>query len=94
MVDYDQDNQLVVVSEGTAPYRGAAAGANVAIQRRAVRVLEIQVSKIDPGDCEANRGGQAGAGALGSNFDPCQAVSAAGLPGPGGLPPSELGGVR
>ena len=94
MEDYNQDDQLVITSEGTAPYRGAAAGANVAIQRRAVRVLEIQVSKIDPGDCESSRGGQAGAGALGSNFDPCQAVSNLGLPGAGGVPPGENLGVH
>jgi hypothetical protein len=92
--DDDSDAALIVTSEGTAPYRGAAAGANVAIQRRAVRVLEIQVTKIDPGDCENSRGGQAGNGALGSNFDACQAVSAEGIPGPGGVAPNENSGVQ
>jgi hypothetical protein len=88
--DDDSDSRLIVTSEGTAPYRGAAAGGNVAIQRRAVRVLEIEVTKIDPGDCEANKGGQAGNGALGSNYDPCQAVDPKGLPGPGGVAPREV----
>jgi hypothetical protein len=88
--DDDSDSRLIVTSEGTAPYRGAAAGGNVAVQRRAVRVLEIEVTKIDPGDCEANKGGQVGNGALGSNYDPCQVVDPKGLPGPGGVAPREV----
>jgi Tfp pilus assembly protein PilX len=90
LADYANDDRLVVTAEGTAPYRGTAAGGNVAIQRRAVRVLEIDVSKINPGDCESDLGGQAGNSALGANYDPCAVVNAAGIPGAGGVAPTEV----
>jgi len=77
--DYDKDDQLVLTSEGTAPFVGAAAATDFAFRRRAVRVLEAELSKIDPNDCE-NRGGQAGNSPTGSGYDPCYAVNAGGLP--------------
>jgi len=77
--DYDFDDRLVITSEGTAPFVGAAAASDFAFRRRAVRVLEAEITKIDPNDCE-NRGGQAGNSPTGSGYDPCYAVNAAGLP--------------
>jgi hypothetical protein len=78
--DYSQDDKLTVTAEGSAPFVAAAAGTNYAVQNRAVRVLEIDVSKINANDCE-NLSGQAGNGPSGAGYDPCSAVNAQGLPG-------------
>jgi hypothetical protein len=43
-------------------------------------VLEISILKNDQNDCE-NRGGQTGNSPTGSGYDPCYAVTGAGLPG-------------
>jgi len=87
--DYAKDDQLVITSEGTAPFVGAAATTDFAFRRRAVRVLEAELSKVDPNDCE-NRGGQAGNGPTGSGYDPCYAVNAAGLPTGTGVVATEV----
>jgi PilX N-terminal len=85
VIDYNSDDQLIVTAEGTAPFVGASAGTTYAFQNRAVRVLESQIRKIDPNDCE-NLSGQAGSGPTGSGFDPCSQVSAKGIPGATGEP--------
>jgi len=87
--DYTKDDQLVITSEGTAPFVGAAAATDFAFRRRAVRVLETELSKVDPNDCE-NRGGQAGNSPTGSGYDPCYAVNAAGLPTGTGVVATEV----
>jgi len=83
--DYAADDRLVVTAEGTAPYTGAAAGTTYAFQNRAVRILETEIRKIDPNDCE-NLSGQAGSGPTGSGFDPCSQVGSKGIPGATGEP--------
>lgn len=82
LMDYPQDDRLVVTAEGTAPSYGAGLsnGTTFALQNRAVRVLETELSKIDPNDCE-NLSGQAGNGPTGSGFDPCSQVDPKGVPG-------------
>ena len=59
--DYTSDDRLVVTVEGTAPYTAANSGTTFALQNRAVRVLETDLRKIDPNDCE-NLSGQVGSG--------------------------------
>lgn len=78
--DNTADDKLVVTAEGTAPFVGATAGTTYAFQNRAVRVLETEIRKIDPNDCE-NLSGQAGSGPTGSGFDPCSQVGSKGIPG-------------
>jgi hypothetical protein len=78
--DYGQDDKLSVTAEGSAPFVAAAAGSNYAFQNRAVRVLEMDVSKVNANDCE-NLSGQAGNGPSGAGYDPCSAINAKGLPG-------------
>lgn len=80
--DYQRDDRLVLTAEGTAPYAYSAASASTysaSFRRRAVRTLEVELQKIDPSECENSFQGQAGLGALGSNYDPCSVVSAAGV---------------
>ncbi len=85
VLDYAADDRLLVTAEGTAPFVGAAAGSTYAFQNRAVRVLETEIRKIDPNDCE-NLSGQAGSGPTGSGFDPCAPVDPKGIPGATGEP--------
>jgi hypothetical protein len=78
--DVEKDDRLVVTVEGVAPFQAAAATSTFAQRRQAVRVLEVEVQRIDPGDCENDFTGQSGMGALGSNYDPCGSVDHAGVP--------------
>lgn len=89
IADSTADDNLIVTVEGTAPFVGAAANTNYAIRTRAVRILETEVQKIDPNDCE-NRGGQAGSSPLGSGYDPCYNVNPEGLPTPTGTQATEV----
>jgi hypothetical protein len=71
------DDNLVMVVEGVAPFTAGAAG----VQGRAVRVIEVTLSKAVP---TANppcgtRGGQVGGGAEGSNFAGCDPITGAGV---------------
>jgi len=80
--DYQRDDRLVVTAEGTAPYVYSAvntSGYSSSFRRRAVRTLEVELQKVDPSECENSFQGQAGMGALGSNYDPCNAVTAGGV---------------
>lgn len=79
--DETSDARVVVTSEGVAPYFGAMAGASLGQRNKAVRLLEVELQKIDPGDCENDFTGQTGMGALGANYDPCTPVSPEGVPG-------------
>ena len=69
------DNQLVLTSEGTAPFLGATG-----LRNRSVRYLEVELTRTDPADCE-NYTGQEGMGPTGSNYDPCSTITAEGLVG-------------
>lgn len=79
--DETSDARMVVTAEGVAPYSGAAAVSSIGQRNRAVRTLEVELQKIDPGDCENDFTGQTGMGALGANYDPCMPVSPEGVPG-------------
>ena len=79
--DYQRDDKLVVTCEGTAPYVYSAVTAGYAssLRKRAVRTLEVELQKVDPTECENSFQGQAGLGALGSNYDPCNPIGPAGI---------------
>ena len=82
--DVQLNDRLILTAEGTAPYQyvGAdATGYNRSFRQRAVRVLQLEVQKIDPSECENSFQGQAGLGALNSNYDACHAVNASGVIG-------------
>jgi hypothetical protein len=71
------DDNIVMVVEGVAPFTTAAAG----VQGRAVRLIEVTLSKAVPTvnpPCGA-RGGQVGGGSEGSNFSGCDPVTGAGV---------------
>jgi hypothetical protein len=72
------NSKLILTSEGTAPFVSAAS--QFTRTNRAVRFLEVTLSRTAPGDCE-NRRGQFGAGPTGSGFDQCDAVRAEGILG-------------
>jgi hypothetical protein len=80
IVDSGSDSSLVLTSEGTAPFVGAAASSAFGVRRRAVRIVQVQLDKIDPGDCEKDFGGQIGGGALNANYDACKTIAFSGVP--------------
>lgn len=72
------DTNLILVAEGVAPF-----GAGLQATSRAVRVIEVALSKTTPtasAPC-GSRSGQAGGGPEGSNFAACDSVTGAGLTG-------------
>lgn len=80
-LDDTRDDSAIVTAEGTAPFEGAGNPVgDYQYRRRATRVLEMAITKVDQNDCE-NRGGQTGNGPTGSGYDPCYGISGAGLPG-------------
>ncbi len=76
--DDPSDANLIMTAEGVAPFTGATASTSYGQRNKSVRYLEVELAKIDPGDCENDFVGQTGQGALGANYDPCQAIGAAG----------------
>jgi len=69
----DDDDTLVLVSEGVAPYSGANTTSAFAGAHRAVQMVEVTLTRAAAaatGGC-GERGGQAGGGPLGAGFDPC-----------------------
>lgn len=79
--DDTRDDTAIVTAEGTAPFTGAGNPVgDYQYRRRATRVLEMAITKVDQNDCE-NRGGQTGNSPTGSGYDPCYGISGAGLPG-------------
>jgi hypothetical protein len=67
------DDTLVLVSEGIAPFVGASITSTSGAARKAVQVIEVTLSRVPAvgqSTCGA-RGGQAGGGPLGAGFDPC-----------------------
>jgi Tfp pilus assembly protein PilX len=80
--DYEADNDtLVVVSEGIAPFTGGAATNAFAQANTAVHVVEAVLSRavINTTNPCATRGGQAGGGAEGAGFGGCDPVTGEGL---------------
>jgi hypothetical protein len=86
--DNPDDLRLILTSEGTAPFQQGASTTGYATANRAVRYLEVQLQRVEAGDCE-NRTAQAGSGPAGSGFDQCDPVRAAGIGLPGGPPVGE-----
>ena len=87
--DSDDNNELVIVSEGVAPYVGASTAFTRA--RQAVRVLETRYALIASTVSEPCQGGagQEGGTQMGDNFNPCAAVTA----GAGGSLEAAFGGA-
>lgn len=81
--EHDENDQVVLTAEGTAPATGVSA---LGLTNRAVRYLEVTLNRIEPGDCE-NRSGQIGGSPTGSGFDQCDTVKPEGILG-GALEPN------
>jgi hypothetical protein len=86
--DNTLDDQLVIVSEGVAPYYGPSTAFTRA--RQAVRFLETRYALVAPTPNEPCQGGagQEGGTQTGDNFNPCAAVTA----GAGGSLEGAFGG--
>jgi hypothetical protein len=68
------DLDLVLTSEGTAPYTGENSNLNIVQQNRAVRTLQATLRRTLGTPC-GTRGGQVGGGPEGSNFSPCDPIT-------------------
>ncbi|MCG6924416.1 MAG: pilus assembly PilX N-terminal domain-containing protein [Acidobacteria bacterium] len=87
--DSDDNNELVIVSEGVAPYVGASTAFTRA--RQAVRVLETRYALLSTTvstPCEGGSG-QEGGTQTGDNFNPCAAITS----GAGGSLEAAFGGA-
>jgi Tfp pilus assembly protein PilX len=83
--DDTRNDRLILTSEGIAPYVGnlldpTNPGAGFGRANRAMRILEVSLQRIAPGDCE-NRTSQAGSGPLGAGFDQCDPIREQGILG-------------
>jgi hypothetical protein len=76
------NDRVILTVEGTAPASGTS---DFALTNRAVRMMEVTLERLEPGDCE-NRGGQIGGGPTGSGFDQCDTVKKEGILGGVGEP--------
>ena len=81
--DEKSDARMIITAEGVAPFTAVAASTSYGQRNKAVRYLELELKKEDPGDCENDFIGQTGQGALGANYDPCKAIEASGVAIPG-----------
>jgi hypothetical protein len=98
--DSTKNEDLVVVSEGVAPFVGPQTAATRA--RQAVRVLETSFSlagTTEGSPCAGNLAGQEGLSGTGENFNPCAMVSSGALvgtfgTGPTGTGPTAISGVE
>lgn len=89
--DYDEDDVLILVSEGVAPYTGANNNSNFAAANRAVYTIETLLARtgttiLDQSAC-SSRQGQAGGSSSGGNTAGCVAMTG------GGQITEALGGV-
>jgi hypothetical protein len=80
VIDRSEPDRIVMTIEGTAPATGTS---TTALSTRAIRYIEVQLQKTDPGECE-NYTGQQGSGPGGTGYDPCSFVQAGGVPVAGG----------
>jgi hypothetical protein len=71
---------LVITSEGTAPYSGANSALAFVQKNRAVRTLQATLRRTLGTPC-GTRGGQVGGGPEGSNFSPCDPITGDSLNG-------------
>ena len=82
LADYeDDDDTLILVSEGVAPFHGGSAGSAFGQASQAVQVVEAVLSRANAlasPPC-ATRGGQAGGSPQGGNFSGCESVTGAGV---------------
>ena len=80
--DYSADNDhLILVAEGVAPFTGAQMSTTTAAQNAAVQVIEVLISRSTgtaSSTCGA-RSGQAGQGPEGAGFGSCDPITGAGL---------------
>lgn len=83
--DRGKEDQLLLTAEGTAPFVQGSSTTSFALSNRAVRYLEVTLSKTEPGDCD-NRTAQAGSGPTGSGFDQCDPIRKEGINPRGGTP--------
>jgi Tfp pilus assembly protein PilX len=76
--DYGADNNnMVVVSEGIAPFTGGNITSTFGTTNRAVQLIEVTLSRAATtlsGNC-GSRSGQVGGGALGAGFGGCESIS-------------------
>ena len=76
--DFSANNDtLILISEGVAPFVGGAITTGIGAANRAVRTIEVTLSRqpaVAGGTC-GNRGGQTGAGSLGAGHDPCSTLT-------------------
>jgi hypothetical protein len=86
--DTGDEVNLILTSEGTAPYLRAMAGNAVVAQNKATAVIETTLSRTLSAPC-GTRGGQVGGGPEGSNFSPCDPITGASLAGALGAPVTE-----
>jgi hypothetical protein len=80
--DYSADNDhIILVSEGIAPYTGAALASTTAASNAAVQVVEVLLSRVQGSSTApcATRTGQSGQGPEGAGFSACDAITGAGL---------------
>lgn len=79
-LDSTANDELILTSEGVAPFEGAHANTAFGQANRAVRVLEYIVGRQpnERGQC-GNRSGQAGGSAGGTNFGACDAITQEGI---------------
>jgi Tfp pilus assembly protein PilV len=79
--DYGVDNDhLLLVSEGVAPYNGAAMANTRVAGNAAVQVIEILLSRTGSGGSVCGtRTGQAGQGPEGAGFSACDPITGAGV---------------
>ena len=97
--DYPQDDVLVLVAEGVAPYTGAQNANAFAATNRAVYTIEALLTRggnviLDQSEC-SSRQGQAGGSASGGNSSGCVALTAGrqvteALPGVAGVGTGDL----
>jgi Tfp pilus assembly protein PilX len=77
LADYSADNNnLVIVAEGIAPYTGGNITTAFGTASRAVQLIEVTLGRMDTtvtGTC-GGRSGQTGGGPLGAGFGGCEAL--------------------
>jgi Tfp pilus assembly protein PilX len=78
--DDTRNDRLILTAEGIAPYTGASGTTTFGQTHRAMRILEVSLQRIAPGDCE-NRTSQVGSGPLGAGFDQCDPIREQGILG-------------
>jgi Tfp pilus assembly protein PilX len=76
--DYSADNDnLVLVSEGVAPFTGGNIATAFGAANQAVQVIEVSLGRVVPlasGGC-GSRSGQTGGGPLGAGFGGCEGIT-------------------